>query len=313
MTIYRCENCKKEFDRKSTYETHIQRKNPCKIDIHINNQCSFCDKKYTTKYNLNVHLKSCEKKQIDDDNKLKIEELKQMVLEQQKNNEELKKKVEELSHATETNNNNINVTENSNNTNTTNNITNNINIYSVGKEDLSLLSKEDVIKLCTSGTYYPIVAAEILHCNDKYPEYQNILISNLRATTGQVKINDKWITRSQDDILNTMMNIDKKHISSLIKDLEVDKKLQVKLESTQDEIDTNQVKEHQKSKIKQRLYDASKMIKENKDRSKASVKESLLHPSHQIVLIIYIMYILHRRSFHFGSQLVTAHTKRRLI
>jgi Skp family chaperone for outer membrane proteins len=66
------------------------------------------------------------------------------------------------------------------------------------------------------------------------------------------------------------MNIDKKHISSLIKDLEVDKKLQVKLESTQDEIDTNQVKEHQKSKIKQRLYDASKMIKENKEKSKLS-------------------------------------------
>ena len=63
-----------------------------------------------------------------------------------------------------------------------------------------------------------------------------------------------------------MMNIDKKHISSLIKDLEVDKKLQVKLESTQDEIDTNQVKEHQKSKIKQRLYDASNMISRNKKK-----------------------------------------------
>jgi hypothetical protein len=263
MTIYTCENCKKEFNRKSTYETHIQRKNPCKIDIHINNQCSYCDKKYTTKYNLNVHLKSCEKKQIVDDNKSQIEELKQMLLDQQK-------KIEELSHATETNNNNISVTENSHN-NTTNNITNNINIYSVGKEDLSHLSKEDVIKLCTSGTYYPIVAAEILHCNDKYPEYQNILISNLRATTGQVKINDKWITRSQDDILNTMMNIDKKHISSLIKDLEVDKKLQVKLESTQDEIDTNQVKEHQKSKIKQRLYDASNMISKNKKKEEKTI------------------------------------------
>jgi hypothetical protein len=103
-------------------------------------------------------------------------------------------------------------------------------------------------------------------------EYQNVLISNLRSTTGQVKVNDKWITRSQDDILNTMMNTDKKHISSLIKDLEVDKKLQVKLESTQDEIDTNQVKEHQKSKIKQRLYDASPMIKKNKDKSKILLK-----------------------------------------
>jgi len=225
-----------------------------------------------------------EKSNINDITQSQLEELKKMfeqkfeeqqkeIIKTQKDNEDLKKKVEELSHQSETNinetNNNIIVTENSNN-NTTNNTTNNniINIYSAGKEDLSILSQEDIIKLCTSGTYYPLIAAQILHCNEKYPEFQNVLISNLRATTGKVKINDKWVTRSQDDILTTMMNVDKGHISTLIKDLEVDKKLQIKLESTQTEIDTNESKEHQKSKIKQRLYDASSMIKKNKDKSK---------------------------------------------
>ena len=48
--------------------------------------------------------------------------------------------------------------------------------------------KEDILKLCTSGTHYPIVAAQLLHCNDRYPEYQNVLITNLRADTGKVKI-----------------------------------------------------------------------------------------------------------------------------
>jgi hypothetical protein len=192
--------------------------------------------------------------------------------------EQLKKKVDELSHLSEINN-NITVTENSNNNNITNNTTN-INIYSTGKEDLSILAKEDILKLCTSGTYYPLVAAEILHCNKKYPEFQNVLISNLRATTGQVKINDEWVTKSQDDILNTMMRVDKKHISSLMKNLEVDKKLQIKLESTQDEIDTNESKEHHKSKIKQKLYDASKMITKTKKQSENSPKtNSSLHLS----------------------------------
>jgi hypothetical protein len=236
----------------------MSRKFSCIKENEDEIKCIYCYKLYSTKYNLKIHIKSCTKKELEDNKQTQIDELKKMLFEQQK-------KIEELSHVTETNNNNININENSHNT--TNNTTNNINIYSIGKEDLSLLSKEDILKLCTSGTYYPIVAAEILHCNDKYPEYQNVLISNLRATTGQVKVNDKWITRSQDDILNTMMNTDKKHISSLIKDLEVDKKLHIKLESTQDEIDTNQVKEHQKSKIKQRLYDASDMIKKNKGKS----------------------------------------------
>ena len=150
--------------------------------------------------------------------------------------------------------------------NITNNITNNvnINIYSVGKEDLSRLSRDEIIKICTSGTYYPLVAAEIIHCNEKYPEFQNFLITNLRSNDGLVKINDKWESKSQDEILSTLLKVDKTHVTTLMKDLQIDDKLMIKLESTKDEIDTNQSKEHQKEKIKRKLYNASKMIKRNK-------------------------------------------------
>ena len=274
MPIYICQKCNKEFTKKSSYESHSIRIKTCIKDT--NTECYYCNKNFSLKHNLTAHLKICKQKPIIDVvTQSQINELKIMLFEQQKKFEEQQQKILEqqkqidsLSHISETNN-NITVNENSHNTN---NITNNITIYSSGKEDLSLLAKEDILKLCTSGTYYPLVAAEILHCNKKYPEFQNVLISNLRATTGQVKINDEWVTKSQDDILNTMMRVDKKHISSLMKDLEVDKKLQIKLESTQDEIDTNESKEHHKSKIKQKLYDASKMIKKNKDKSKVLVK-----------------------------------------
>jgi hypothetical protein len=267
MTIYTCENCKKEFNRKSTYDTHIIRKNPCKFDTNTSTECSFCNKIYTTKYNLNAHLKLCTKKLLDDNNKLQIEELKKLFEkkfeEQQKNNEELKKKVEELSHEKETNKNITVNNTNNNSNNTTNNV---INIYNVGKEDLSRLSKEEIIKICTSGTYYPLVAAEIIHCNEKYPEFQNFLITNLRSNDGLVRINDKWESKSQDEILSALLKVDKNHVSSLMKNLQVDDKLQIKLESTKDEIDTNQSKEHQKNKIKRKLYNASKMITKNKKK-----------------------------------------------
>ena len=49
-----------------------------------------------------------------------------------------------------------------------------------------------------------------------------------------------------------------------MKDLEVDKKLQIKLESTKDEVNTAFSKEHQIPKIKESLYNASKMITKNK-------------------------------------------------
>jgi hypothetical protein len=272
MSKFVCEKCKKIFPQKSAYTSHLMRLNPCIKDDTIVNECEYCKKLYSTKYKLKNHLNICKKKQsIDDHNQSQIEELKKMFEkkfeEQQKHNQELEKKIEELthlSHATETNNNNITVTENSNNT--TNNITNNINIYSVGKEDLSLLSKKDIIRICTSGTYYPQVAAELIHCNKDYPEFQNILIPNLRSNTGLVKINDNWVSKSHEEIFRTLLKIDKNHVSTLIKNLEVDDKLKVKLESTQDEIDTNESKEHQKPKIKEALYNASRMIARNKKK-----------------------------------------------
>ena len=274
MPNFICEKCKKDFTKKSAYTSHIMRINSCVKDNTISNDCEYCNRNFSNKYNLNSHINICKKKKSEDDTKIQIEMLKKMLYEQQKkfeeqqkDNQELKKKVEELSHITEgiLPSGNINVTENSHNT-TNNNITNNFNIYSIGKEDLSLLSKEDVLKICTSGTYYPIVAAQILHCNEKYPEFQNYLIPNLRSNTGLVKINDNWVSKSHEEIFRTLLKVDKSHVSSLMKDIEVDTKLQVKLESTQDEIDTGESKEHQIPKIKENLYNSSKMVIKNKKK-----------------------------------------------
>ena len=111
------------------------------------------------------------------------------------------------------------------------------------------------------------MAAEIIHCNEKYPEFQNFLISNERSNTGKVLIDDKWVSKTQEEIFKTLLKVDKGHVSTLIKDLEVDNKLKLKLEFTQDEIDTNESKEHQIPKIKEKLYNASKMIIKNKKKT----------------------------------------------
>jgi len=219
-----------------------------------NNTCPHCKKVFFQKSNVIKHVEKQSCKIIK--NKIK------------NSNQEMIDKIKELfnNHTNNITNNNITNNNTTNNNTTNNNITNNINIqiFSAGKEDLSRLTQEEILKICTSGTYYPIVAAEIIHCNEKYPEFQNFLISNLRSNTGLVFINDKWISKSQDEILSNIMSVDKKHVSNLIKDLKVDTKNQIKLESTKDEIDTNESKEHQKPKIKTRLYNASKMVRKNK-------------------------------------------------
>jgi hypothetical protein len=295
---YICNKCNKIFTKKYNYTKHIQRINPCndnddiesinheinenlennenneniliennKVDSPIinNNTCPYCFKKFFQKSNVKIHInnKSCkimkEKNTIITNEQI-MEKLKELLLQNQKIQEDHQKNMYELKELTESKK-NITI----NNTTTNHNV--NINIFSAGKEDLSRLTQEEIIKICTSGTYYPLVAAEIIHCNKNYPEFQNFLISNLRSTTGLVLINDNWISKPQEEILSNILQVDKKHVSSLIKDLKVDDKLQIKLESTKDEIDNNESKEHLKSKIKSKLYNASKMINKNKKLS----------------------------------------------
>ena len=65
MVLYKCNRCGKEFNRKSNYNYHINRKRPCAPKFSKRSlknppkfRCSNCDKLYTTKYNLNRHLKN---------------------------------------------------------------------------------------------------------------------------------------------------------------------------------------------------------------------------------------------------------------
>ena len=287
---YICNKCNKSFTKKYNYTVHINRKNACddfsiinnedykndendendengennendesnenilKNDDIIDNTCPYCHKKFFQKSNVKIHINNKSCRAIKEKQKKKMSD------------QEMIDKMKEMMENHFRNHTTNNITNN-NTTTTTNNINNTniqVNIYSAGKEDLSRLSQEDILKICTSGTYYPIVAAQVIHCNKNYPEFQNFLISNLRSSTGLVYANDTWVSKSQDEILTNLMRIDKKHVSNLIKDIKVDDKLKVKLESTKDEIDTNEIKEHQKPKIKETLYNASKMIGKNK-------------------------------------------------
>ena len=275
--MFICNKCGKNFTREGHLNDHLNRKKPCIKPITINknineevniiksisdsilehnqekpivdNKCPYCNKIFFQKFNVKKHINlSCKHKK--DQEQKKLTELEMMT------------KLKELFF----NNNQPNITNITNNNITNNNITNNIqvNIYSAGKEDLSRLSQEDILKICTSGTFYPIVAAEVIHCNKNYPEFQNFLISNLRSSTGLVFQNDNWVSKTQDEILSSIMQIDKKHVSTLIKDLTVDTNLQIKLESTRDEVNSNESKGNQRPKIKRNLYNASKMVLKNK-------------------------------------------------
>ncbi len=133
MVIYTCPTCNKEFNRKCNFIDHTEnKKKPCKpknpkyseifptIPKHSKNPnsnedseikesfinkdnkdnkdniCEYCDKKFSTGFNLNKHIKyNCKiKKSQDEEKKLQsnqLDEFKKLILEQSKQIEELKK------------------------------------------------------------------------------------------------------------------------------------------------------------------------------------------------------------------------------
>ena len=189
------------------------------------------------------------------DTKNDIEELKMLLEEQQKNNEELKKKVEELSQLTESHSSNITVNDNSNTTNNTYNI----QIVNLGNEKMEDLTPQERGLVCTSGYDFQLKYIEMVHCNKKYPQNNNIEYTNERHNRGRVKINNKWRSLLMDDFINTVMpHIKKKVLEMYRLNIFPENIKQRSLELTKDYVLGNEKFTNKTPKIKGILYDYSK-------------------------------------------------------
>ena len=161
MKSYECETCLKIFNRKNNYTTHLNKKKPCKLK-EINN----------------------DKEKIKYDN-CKIECL---ILE----NEKLKLEIEKINEK-------INITTNNITNNITNNNNNNINIIQIvnhGDEDYKKINMNDILKNLPNLPPFTCISSMIyyIHCNDEFPEYQNIYVTDLSRGKMKMFSNSEWIT-----------------------------------------------------------------------------------------------------------------------
>jgi uncharacterized C2H2 Zn-finger protein len=293
MSLFKCPKCSKIFNRKLHFDNHVNRKTTCvkpqdiitntnletdlstelnEIITETNSKtsftCKYCQKTYCRNDSLVRHIKqnTCKvKKELNDVYLTEIELLKKKLADHSN-------KINELNVER-----NTNIVSNSNNTINTvnNNVTNQFNIVSIGKEDMSKLTQEELLKIATSGVFYPLVAADIIHCNQRLPDFQNILISNLRSNKGSVYSIGNWMTKDQDDIIRQIMDVDKMHVSNIIKDIKVDdEKIKNKIEYTKDELKEN--KSHQLDKVRNIFHSASKMINKNKNKKNVKKEEPLI-------------------------------------
>ena len=213
MVEYECKRCKKIFDRKSNYDSHINRKIKCVI---IKKETS--DKIIElTEENENLKIEKEEvkkKKEEIEKEKEKIqlenEKIASEKLLLQKNIEDLKEIINKL--ITESSNKSpatINITKNVKNTNNnTNNIQQNniIKLNPYKKEDMSHITEKDYNRYLTLGYGSVPTLVKDIHFNDKKPENHNILLPRGDCNDIYVYNNeDEWECKDKNVLIEQLI------------------------------------------------------------------------------------------------------------
>jgi len=276
--------CDKSFDHKSTYIRHINRKFKCKkIENNIieNNEsadnstfgmaipkleyvdetsCKYCLKKYSTKYNLNKHLKKCKYK-IDTDKKEELFQLLKLEVNKdlEKHNLYLKQQINNLQKELNNDKTTNITTNNYTNINNTNCNNKTINILAYDKTDLSHLTDkdyEDIMKKCYKSVPSLI---EKTHFDPTKPENKNIYISNIQNKFIMIYNGNKWTLKNQEQTLDSLYENSSNKLEDKIENWETNKYKYDKLAVERfykflDNKDKDEIKNEIKDEIKLILY-----------------------------------------------------------
>jgi hypothetical protein len=179
--------CKKYYKTKQTLANHNKKYHSDTDDESVENkqkvQCEFCKKELSLPKHLKRHYKTCKNKQsiileneqLKNTIKAQEEEFKKDMAELKKMMNELLNKNCKMHYKT------LQKINNSGNMNT-GTINNTINIMALGQENIDeVLSKTDKIAILNKKENALPYMIEMVHFNDKYPQFKNIAITNNRT------------------------------------------------------------------------------------------------------------------------------------
>lgn len=207
MSQLLCDICGKEFTDKRSRTYHVSHR-VCEKKEY---ECSYCGSKFTTKTAMYRHIRSsCKIKKREDDRRdniyerlLNLESNNSMLMEE---NEKLKKKVEKMECGKNmVTNNNVNYG------NIQYNI-NNINLVAHGKEDLSKIDKNELLKVFRSGFNSTFKLTETMHFNPEYPEFHNVYISSMKNKYAMMYDGSDWTLVMKDDLIDRLYDDKRNYI-----------------------------------------------------------------------------------------------------
>lgn len=284
MVVHTCEKCYKNFNKKSAYISHINRKKSCNVELYENDKineinkidentenikicdifkCDFCCKKFSSKYNLNRHVLKCK---INITNH-KIDELvkkfdKINVIDDL-NKEDIKKEIHSLKIIQPTIINNNYIIQN-----IQQNIQTNIQYNDFGHEDLTKINLKDILE--RKADVIPKFLYE-LHCSINRPENFNIGIKDKKRYQAFIREKGLWNQTNKNNALNNVLNkiisfIADKHAKDCeILGLHESEKLYLNALKEIKNIDPNEHR-YEKQKHKETLKTIENVLYDNKER-----------------------------------------------
>ena len=164
MTIT-CNVCLKSYKTRTTFNRHV-----CKaIDNSI--ICKFCNKEFKTKYNRKNHEIKCN--EIHNQSLLEENEKLKLIIKDLETN-----KTEQPMNVTNINNGNI--------------INNTIIINNLGNEDISHITRNQMIRLLKMNKECPVEMIKMIHFNTEKPENHNIYKPNFKDKYVKYCENNIW-------------------------------------------------------------------------------------------------------------------------
>jgi hypothetical protein len=282
-----CKYCDKEYASYASRSNHIKKYHNDNIQNTLNNtitllpstqnnelKCIHCNTVFTRKDNLKRHYNNCTIKKIKLEKENKFEEENKILKEQFKEYtaqiDNLKKQMMDLMNKqckvhpkTLTK---INKQLNTTNTLNDNKVINNNVIIQFGREKLyEVFSKKEQIDVLNHGYMCLENLIEKAHFNHKYPQFKNILITNLQnniaykynAGTNNFDV----VTKKEllEDIISERM-YDIEEFFNNYKD-DISSKIQTVIESFIKKMDTESYGENKKQNIKIILYNNRSKVK----------------------------------------------------
>ena len=231
MKIYQCPRCNYSTHILTIYIRHLKRKKICepilsktnlqkeyikydiknKIKMNPNESifgfadpnesflCKYCEKIYSTRSNLNKHLRKCKDKMKTDEANEHMKELVKLLNEQKIQLEKKDKQIDCL----------IKKAGIQNSGTIIQNIQNNIKLLAYDKTDLSDLTDNDYIKCFNHNNMCVPHLIKRIHFNPKKPENHNVFISNLKSGFIMLYDGKQWNTFNRDEIVDDIF--DDKH------------------------------------------------------------------------------------------------------